>query len=682
MQYRPEIDGLRALAVIPVILFHAGFSWFSGGFVGVDVFFVISGYLITTILMNDIEAGRFSLAHFYERRARRILPALFCVIVVCVPFAWLWLLPGQMKDFSQSLIAVGLFVSNILFWKESGYFDAAAEEKPLLHTWSLAVEEQYYLIFPVFLVLVWRFGRVPTFWVIAFLAALSLLLSEWGARYAPDANFYLAPTRAWELFAGSLAAFTLRARGKRPHDFLAFLGLAAIIISIFLYDHSTPFPGLYALLPVGGTVLLVLFAHQGTYVARILSFKALVGLGLISYSAYLWHQPLFVFARVRMMDDPSPFLFLGLSALSLVLAALSWRFVEQPFRRKDGALSSRRAVFLVSALGLGALIAFGFIGHKTQGYAMRVDDQVTEIEKMTGVPKAYPMACRLGMASGTLSGGRNNNVNHPLQGCLKTNAQAAQPDVMLIGDSHMESLAPFVQDALSRHDIASYAVSYIGCVPFAGFERIDTDQYHRCNAYNRAMLSYARQVGVTTLVLIGRFPLYLEGVRFDNTEGGVEHGAPAYIDVSAHKDKAAPVSWRSEERKQRVEAGYVSALQALLDEGFRVVLVEPIPEAGWLVPQYLAKAMMYDRPASDSTSLQVYRDRNQRVFNAFDQIDHPHLYRVPSSRALCSDITGRCFIKDDGGVLYRDDDHLSDYGAMTLAPLLVAKVEEALQEAD
>ena len=222
VKYRAEIDGLRALAVLPVILFHADFELFSGGFVGVDVFFVISGYLITTIIISEMTEGKFSIINFYERRARRILPALFFVMFACIPFAWMWMLPSQMKDFSQSLIAVSLFASNILFWRESGYFDAAAEEKPLLHTWSLAVEEQYYVLFPIFLILAWRFGKNRVFWMIVVIAAISLLLSELGWRKQPAANFYLAPTRAWELFAGSIAAFIVQEQGVQKNNSLHF----------------------------------------------------------------------------------------------------------------------------------------------------------------------------------------------------------------------------------------------------------------------------------------------------------------------------------------------------------------------------------------------------------------------------------------------------------------------------
>ena len=369
MKYRAEIDGLRALAVVPVILFHAGFELFSGGFVGVDVFFVISGYLITTILIEDIESQRFSLVNFYERRARRILPALFFVILVCIPFAWMWMLPYQMKDFSQSLVAVSLFASNILFWQESGYFAAAAEEKPLLHTWSLAVEEQYYVLFPIFLILAWRFGKNRVFWMIVVMASISLLLSEWGWRNKASVNFYLAPFRAWELFAGSIAAFIVQKQGVQKNNTLALLGLAAIVFSLFFYDETTPFPSVYALVPVLGVVLLVLYANKDTFAAKLLSYKGLVGIGLISYSAYLWHQPLFAFARIRSLEHPSLILMSALSAISILLAYFSWRYIEKPFRSRTSF--SRNMIFLFSLIAISAASLIGVIGDKTNGFDAR-----------------------------------------------------------------------------------------------------------------------------------------------------------------------------------------------------------------------------------------------------------------------------------------------------------------------
>jgi peptidoglycan/LPS O-acetylase OafA/YrhL len=296
--YRPEIDGLRALAVIPVILFHAGFSAFSGGFVGVDIFFVISGYLITGILIRELEEQNFSIITFYERRARRILPALYFVILICVPFAWAWMLPEDLKDFFQSIVAVLFFASNVLFFTENGYFDGPSEEKPLLHTWSLAVEEQYYIFFPLLLLLLWRFGKRPVFHVLTVFALFSLVLSELTWRTNPDANFFLAHTRAWELLAGALAAFYVSKAGVKDSNTLSSIGLIVILASIFLYDDSIPFPSIYALLPVLGTVCLILFAHPKTMVFYLLSRPVFVGIGLISYSAYLWHQPILVFLKM------------------------------------------------------------------------------------------------------------------------------------------------------------------------------------------------------------------------------------------------------------------------------------------------------------------------------------------------------------------------------------------------
>ena len=380
MKYRAEIDGLRALAVIPVILFHAGFELFSGGYVGVDVFFVISGYLITTILIEDIENDRFSLVSFYERRARRILPALFFVMFLCIPFAWVWMLPNHMKDFSQSIFAVSLFFSNFLFWRQSGYFDGDAEEKPLLHTWSLAVEEQYYLLFPIFLFLVWRMGKDRVFWIIVLMAAISFAISEWGWRNKPSANFYFSPTRAWELFAGSISAFIVQKRGLQKNNILSLLGFAAIIFSIFVYDKTTPFPSIYTLMPVLGVVLIIVFADKNTIIANILSTKIFVGIGLISYSAYLWHQPLLAFARIIKTENISTKLIFVLIIISFILAFISWKFIEKPFRNKK--IISRSAIFTFSITGILVFSIIGFIGHFKSGNFGRWSPEVLNFFKL------------------------------------------------------------------------------------------------------------------------------------------------------------------------------------------------------------------------------------------------------------------------------------------------------------
>lgn len=379
MKYRAEIDGLRALAVVPVLLFHAGFELFSGGFTGVDVFFVISGYLITTILIEDIENKRFSIVNFYERRARRILPALFFVMLVCIPFAWMWMIPDPLENFGQSLVAATLSANNVLLYLTTGYWDLASEFKPLLHTWSLGVEEQYYILFPLILLSTWRFGTRIALLTICFIASVSLVLSDWLSRENPEAAFFLIHTRAWELLAGSISAFVVQRRGVQKNNLLSLIGLAAIIFSIFFYDETTPFPSRYALVPVIGVVLLILYADKETIAAKLLSIKSLVGIGLISYSAYLWHQPLFAFSKIYRKTEPPPLLNVLLIIITFFLAYTTWKYIEKPFRNNR----VKPAVFLfVITTSTIVLLGFGYSAHKRHGFVQRVMDVSVSVADM------------------------------------------------------------------------------------------------------------------------------------------------------------------------------------------------------------------------------------------------------------------------------------------------------------
>lgn len=376
MKYRSEIDGLRAFAVVPVILFHAGVWPFSGGYVGVDIFFVISGYLITTLIASALLEGRFSIIDFYERRARRILPALFLVQLACIPFAVIWMVPNQLHDFFQSLVAVNLFGSNFLFWAEDDYFGLASELKPLLHTWSLAVEEQFYVIFPLMLILLIRKGGGLPWRIVTLCVLLSLAACLFVVRKDASTAFYLSPFRAWELGIGSLAAFWLIRNPEFKSEAGAAIGLVAVIASVFVLDHDTLFPSEWALLPVIGTALLVLCAQKGTVTGRFLSWRPFVFIGLLSYSAYLWHQPLFAFTRMR-FGELTPALTAGLIAATFVLAVLSWRFVEQPIRRAPKRqaetgdfvpFASRGSVFGASVLGILLFVAVGVYGDRKEGF--------------------------------------------------------------------------------------------------------------------------------------------------------------------------------------------------------------------------------------------------------------------------------------------------------------------------
>lgn len=351
MEYRPEIDGLRALAIMPIIIFHAGIDVFPGGFLGVDVFFVISGYLITTILLKDI-SNRNSILSFFMRRAKRILPVLIVVLIVCSFASVLTMLPEEYVSFSKSLIAVGVFCSNIFFWRETNYFDEIAHSKPLIHTWSLGVEEQFYLVFPFVLIFLLKFQNKHRIYILIFLSCISLLLSEWANSNAPVAGFYLTPTRAWELLFGVMVALIIHEKKPKPNEILSLFGLFLMIFSMVYFDRDSAMPGLLTIVPVLGVVLLILFTSETSWIGKFLSQRIFVFTGLISYSLYLWHQPIFVFSNLVRGDDLSLAHNLFLIFILFIVSYLSFRFIEQPARKM--VVSPRQ--FLTFAISLQSVI--------------------------------------------------------------------------------------------------------------------------------------------------------------------------------------------------------------------------------------------------------------------------------------------------------------------------------------
>ena len=501
MKYRAEIDGLRALAVLPVILFHAGFELFGGGFVGVDVFFVISGYLITSIIISEMGRDNFSLINFYERRARRILPALFFVMLVSIPFAWFWLTPGDLKDFGQSLIAVATFSSNILFWIESGYFATASELKPLLHTWSLAVEEQYYILFPLFLMIFWNLPKKYLLLLLALIFLLSLGFSEWASKNISSANFYLLPTRGWELLIGVFLAFYLQKNQyiKSPliNQTLSLLGFAMIVYSIAIYDKNTPFPSLYALVPTIGTALLILTAVPQTLIHKILSARIIVGIGLISYSAYLWHQPILAFARHRLLGEISEIVLLLLCLSSLIMAYISWRWVEKPFRDKQTI--SRKTVFSFSLAGILFFCTFGASLHINKGFPDRIgftkklinSFEMPKDENCFQVPYNHineEWGCYLGVSKNEL-------------------------DYIVFGDSHASSLRYVIDSVAKSQNISVFFTGTSACPPFLGIypsSKKELQEKNNCYELNKRVADFAVRESVKGIILSARWSFYTE----------------------------------------------------------------------------------------------------------------------------------------------------------------------------
>lgn len=383
MQYRPEIDGLRAAAVIPVILSHAGFKIFYGGFIGVDIFFVISGFLITTILYQELNEKKISLTNFYERRARRILPALFIVMGACATLAYWSLLPHELDSFGQSLVATSLFSNNILLALTSGYWSLASEFKPLLHTWSLGVEEQYYVLIPLIFIFYrqWASSSILRLFVSATL--VSLILAEIGSHIWTNFSFYLLPTRSWELLLGGIVAvkqtnvLKINWLNKPIRQAISSLGLLIVVGSVLTFGEHVRSPGLMILIPTMGAASIILFAEPNTWVYRILSSKPAVTIGLISYSAYLWHQPIFAYARVLSREEPTPILMGILSALTLPIAYFSWKWIETPFRQKN--FIGQKAIFTLSALGIFIFSSWGVYLHAHNGLPERIF-KASEIE--------------------------------------------------------------------------------------------------------------------------------------------------------------------------------------------------------------------------------------------------------------------------------------------------------------
>ena len=626
MNYRAEIDGLRALAVVPVILFHAGFEIFSGGFVGVDIFFVISGFLITSLLIEDIEKQRFSIVDFYERRARRILPALFVVMFVSLVMAWVWMLPSQMKDFSESLIAVSFFVSNMLFWKESGYFAPDSETKPLLHTWSLSVEEQYYVLFPLMLVFLWRYGRNKAFWAIVVLALMSLILSEWGWRNKPTANFYLVISRAWELFAGSIAAFIAVKHGPRPNNTLALIGLGGLLFSLFFYDKSIPFPSLYALVPVLSVVCLLLFAGQPTYVYSFLSNRLFVGIGLISYSAYLWHQPLLAFARITHVGPPDLAVMGALAALSMVLAIISWKYIEGPFRKRKGAKAiSRAAIFKSSLVGLVLFSIVGTAGHFTNGFERLIASPAQLDFLATASRSPFSTECHAGR-------------NHPLTYEQSCEYFGEDVSVAVLGDSHAVELSYNLGKLLEPQGLGVKHLSFSGCIPSYG---IEVDDFSACSDWTQEVIeALINDDRIDTVVVSYRIAMALYGNHDDSY--------PEFVDK------------RGDELRGKIWRALVNTIDTLQASGKRVIYVLQAPE--------LPRTIEYLAPHGDYRPLGVERAWwDQRMHYVYQHLgDLPdNIDIVDPEPIFCDD--QHCYAGTATTAFYFDDDHLSLAGSKLVA---------------
>jgi peptidoglycan/LPS O-acetylase OafA/YrhL len=600
MKYRADIDGLRACAVVPVVLFHTGVPVITGGFVGVDVFFVISGYVISMRLLEDINSGRFSIITFYERRVRRILPAMLFVVSLTTGAALLLLLPPEMIDFSRSLTASAFFASNIYFWKQSGYFDIASTLRPLLHLWSLAVEEQFYILMPVAMYVAYVLGSRwrLIFWP-AFLVSFGLSLAL--TRLAPSANFFLLPTRAWELLLGALLVLTPPpAPSRGVAELSAAIGAALLIYSFFFLSEATPFPGANALYPCLGAALLIYAGSSHSPLCnRMISLKPIVLIGLMSYSLYLVHWPMIAMSRYYLLRNPRGTEIALLIAASLALTAFSYKFVEGPFRRKDVA-KRRDTLFALGAGALAAVLIIGLVG-APQGYSWRFPE--FKKQAIPGVEQWQPDICFLS--------GSQAPAQWSIEKCTLTTTNSAS--LVLWGDSFAAHYVPGLlqNQAVIPYNIIEYTSA--GCPPILSYFSYAIPY---CQQNNQAAINLISSVRPKIVVLSARWDLLLS------------RGFP----------------------------GLPETVDRIVSTGAKVIIVGPSPEFVIDV-QSLAYRLHSDESASPAWQIANFNP----IINELLGRDAKGASILDPIVDLCHGIT--CPYKKDGRFLYVDYGHFSAYGS-------------------
>ena len=656
--FRADIDGLRAIAVIPVVLFHAAIPGFSGGFIGVDVFFVISGFLITGILLRSIEEGNYSIGRFYERRIKRILPALSLVLFVSTIVALIVYLPETLRNYGKSLASVSVFGSNFFFWKSIGYFAEPADAQPLLHTWSLAVEEQFYIFYPL---LLWLLARraVDIRRTLLLIGGASLALSIYATFGHTGANFYLLPTRAWELMVGGVIAASPRVE-LRPEQRsgLAICGILMIAACVVLYSSKTPFPGAAAIPPVLGTALVVFSGHNRSNQGYgLLGASPLVIVGRASYSFYLWHFPALAFAAYLTAGKLPLVSALIVCVGSLLAALVTLTLVEDPVRRSR----SKNAVILP----LAAMTGLGLVG--------------AAIAASYGLPERIP-ARSLALAAVQ----NDKEVHHnecmsvdativpPSRACLLGDREEP-PHVLLWGDSHAMVTATSMEAAAKREKASFLFDATADCPPGIGFEispeflvtMTRTPSYRYCGQYNRDMLALALSPGVRTVVISSRWTNW----RIDEPLVDGEEAPDIRLERNGRPaDKG--------ENKAVFERGFAGLVEKLTNAGKRVVIVGPLPEPRNDVPKllYVQRFGLASPPAPLSRA--EYERRHARIIFYFQELaaKYPITFVQPAD-VLCAG--GTCPIVDRGGPRFFDDNHLTVRVARDLWPLYAPLFQES-----
>lgn len=658
--YRADIDGLRAVSIISVVLYHVGVPYVSGGFVGVDVFFVISGYLITSIVLAEMRGGTFSFARFYERRARRLLPTLAVVLAVTFLVSLLIMVPEDFEEFCKSMFYALVFMANLFFADQGGYFDPSSQLTPLLHFWSLAVEEQFYIVWPLVLFALLRYAPRRTMPVAVALIAASFAANIVILDEDPLAAFYMPHTRAWELLFGCVLALGVPRLGRAAADVAGIAGLALIAWAVFNLDHQTPYPGGWALLPTLGAGLVIWSGQAGpSLAARLLSLRPLVFIGLVSYAWYLWHWPAIVLFRYEVGREPDGPEMAALIAASLALAVLCWAYLEKPIRNGTWWAGRRRAI----GAGLGVtlpLVALAGTGYATDGFIDRFPAAIHELERDELEHRA-DFGCAKSLAKAI--------ARDELCYIWKTSDNA--PGVLLWGDSHARVLAPVFGEAARAADVPLVYSNLPACPPLIGVgrKRSRGGLHESCFELNRAVGELLQRRKFTDVVLVARWNYYMGGLNAD--------GIPW---IEQHYFQDAHVEGGTLEENRRVlTEGLKRTVKAVEATGARVWIVMETPYAGLDVPIHVARNLI--RGVPQQTLFGIDLEENERRHDYLEEViaGLPPVRIIDPGHSLCA--SGRCLIVENGKPLYYDTNHLSKHANARIAPLFAELFAQAKKNA-
>ncbi len=664
LTYRPEIDGLRAVSVISVVLYHAkltffGYQPFKGGFIGVDIFFVISGYLITSIILKElIITGSFSFKYFYERRIRRILPALLFVMLASLPFAWIYLLPSSFIDLLKSIIYSLGFSSNFYFhYSDTQYAAESGLLKPFLHTWSLSVEEQYYILFPLIFLISFKYFRKYLIYILILGFIISLTLADWGSRNHPQFTFYVLPTRGWELLAGSILAYFEISKGFRSkfsklNLIFPSIGLLLIIHSIIFFNDKMLHPSFYTISPIIGACLVIWFSNKNEITTKILSTKLFVGIGLISYSLYLWHFPIFAYARnIGLILKFQNAIYL-LILLSILLSVFSYFFIEKKFRDKNFQF---KKIFKSVCFMYVFILIFSLIVILNDGIKKRFPQILNNIDSEDDIFYAL----------------KNKDGNICLGHFYCASNEKSDKKVFLLGDSHMAAISYDLNNKLIEKDYQFIPLTIPSCYFFRDFDKIDirtNKKISKCSASEiEKRYNLIKENSKSIIIIGGRLSYQLSGINYQDFLGN-----------------------------KNVEFKYKSSSFDNVKESFRknildfskennVILIYPYPEMNVDISKkiqhgfFLEKKKMSEFLNSNTyfEPFENYLNRSKDAFNLLDSVENENIYRVYPHLIVCQNLVKDfCVTHDNTEIFYSDKHHPSTKASEMINDLIIKEIEK------